>query len=309
MRTKSPQIQISEFVELVAITASESKTPNFDILIEGKIDINNYCDALINKVCILNNTNYSDFLDYQCKQKINRLLFLEKFQELIINNEKVFTTKCLNLKMSYFFDLLDKKHKELQSTTVKKTKTNIQDKYINAKSDDKIFCYKSTKITVEKIEKFNDKISFLNNEIFDYDEADIILNNPKLCDYKIQCEKLKVRIETIRKQNLEIELENLQNLNKLNLNPKPQFKIKLCGPINIITDAYKQMMFTAKPNGVPYIQNKIKEIAEFICDNHLDDKGNEISYQTVLTYLSPTRIDKNPNNNWKVTIKSDSKEN
>ena len=211
--------------------------------------------------------------------------------------------------MSYLFDLLDKKRRKLESMTLKKTKTKISDKIINAKSDDKIFCYKTTKIKVESLEKFNDKIAFLNNEIFDYDEADIISKNPKLCDYKIQCEKLIVRIETTRKQNLEIERENLENLDQLNINQIPKLKIKLCGPINIITDAYKQMMFIAKPNGVPYIQHKIKEVAQFICDNHLDDKGNDISYQTVLTYLSPTRIDKNPNNNWKVNIKSDSKEN
>ena len=213
MKTNTPRIQISEFVELVALPTKSLSYQIFDLIIEDEININTYCAALIDKVCILNNTSYSNFIDYQCVQVHNPQLFLEKFQELITNNEKVFRTKCINLKLFNLFDLLEKKRRKLESTTLKKTKTKISDKIINAKSDDKIFCYKTTKIKVEKIEKFNDKIAFLNNEIFDYEEADIILNNPKLCDYKVQCEKLKIRIETIRKQNLEIELENLENLN------------------------------------------------------------------------------------------------
>ncbi len=306
MSTTDPQIQISEFVELVAFPFLESKNSIFDIIIEEEINIKNYCAALINKICILKNTKYSGFIDYQTTLVADPLSWIENLEELISNNEKFLESNYAKIKIQSFYNLLEKKRIEIEYTTIKKTKNKISDKYINAKSDDKIFCYKTTKIKVEKIEKFNDKISFLNNEIFDYEEADIILNNPKLCDYKLQCEKLKIRIETIRKQNLENELENL---NKLNLNQKPKFKIRLFGPINIITDAYKQMMFIAKPNGVPYIQHKIKEVAQFICDNHLDEQGNELSYQTILTYLSPTRIDKNPNNNWKVNIKSDSKEN
>ena len=59
---------------------------------------------------------------------------------------------------------------------------------------------------------------------------------------------------------------------------------------------------TSWKTAVKSIQNKIKDIAKFICDHYVDEKGNELSMQTIQTYLSPTRTDKNPNNDWKIKL-------
>lgn len=75
MRTKNPQIQISEFVELVAFPLKLSTNHIFDLLIEDEININNYCAALIDKVCILKNTSYVNFIDYQCLQVKTQFCF------------------------------------------------------------------------------------------------------------------------------------------------------------------------------------------------------------------------------------------
>ena len=79
-------------------------------------------------------------------------------------------------------------------------------------------------------------------------------------------------------------------------------KIQLNGPINIITNAFKQMMNNIKPNGKPYIQYKIKDVAQFICDNFVDDNGQPLSQATIQTYLSPNRTDKDPNNDSAVKL-------
>ena len=55
------------------------------------------------------------------------------------------------------------------------------------------------------------------------------------------------------------------------------------------------MMFNVKPNGKPYIQYKIKDVAQFICDNFTDENGQALSNATIQTYLSPNRTDKDPN--------------
>lgn len=55
-----------------------------------------------------------------------------------------------------------------------------------------------------------------------------------------------------------------------------------------------------KPNGKPYIQYKIKDVAQFICDNFVDENGQPISQATIQTYLSPNRTDKDPNSDMKV---------
>ena len=55
------------------------------------------------------------------------------------------------------------------------------------------------------------------------------------------------------------------------------------------------MMTNVKPNGKPYLGHKIKDVADFICDNFLDENGQPLSQATIQTYLSPNRTDKDPN--------------
>ena len=43
-------MQAAEFVELLAVPAAQAKNPLFDIIIEDKINIQNYCNALIAKI-------------------------------------------------------------------------------------------------------------------------------------------------------------------------------------------------------------------------------------------------------------------
>ena len=53
----------------------------------------------------------------------------------------------------------------------------------------------------------------------------------------------------------------------------PFQKIRLNGPTNIITNAFKQMMVDVKPNGKPYIQGKIKDISQIIVTDKEVYKG------------------------------------
>ncbi len=234
MRTKNPQIQISEFVELVAFPLLESKNSIFDVIIEEEINIKNYCAALIDKVCILNNTSYSNFIDYQCVQVQNLILFLEKFQELITNNEKVFRTKCINLKMSYLFDLLDKKHKELQSTTVKKSKNKIQDKYINAKSEHRIFCFENLLIQVNNCNTDKEKIILLTNEKHEYKRANKTKINKNLELYDLLCVQEIDQIKELSNLKAEEELAKAHQLNSNLVFPK----LKINCNLNQIVDVF-----------------------------------------------------------------------
>ena len=142
----------------------------------------------------------------------------------------------------------------------------------------------------------------MNEEICEYKQSEVYFINNKLLDYKKQCKALLKQIQNEKILKCQLEKEQAEEKNKIALEKKPTLKIRLNGPINILTDAYKQMMYEVKPNGKPYIEYKIKEIAKFICDNYLDENGNELSILTIQTYLSPTRTDKNPNNDWKIKL-------
>ena len=108
------------------------------------------------------------------------------------------------------------------------------------------------------------------------------------------------KLQTMRKMRLELDKEKELENNNCVHEPSERYKIQINGPINIITHAFKQMMVDVKPSGKPYIQGKIKDISQFICDVFVDEKGEPLSQATIQTYLSPNRTDKDPNNDIKV---------
>ena len=138
------------------------------------------------------------------------------------------------------------------------------------------------------------------DEIFEYNQADIVSLNNKLQPYDKQCNQLIEQLQIMRKVKNDFEKENQEKQATENSSKIPFQKIKLNGPTNIITNAFKQMMVDVKPSGKPYIQGKIKDISQFICDVFVDEKGEPLSQATIQTYLSPNRTDKDPNNDIKV---------
>ena len=302
MNSKDQNMQTAEFVELLAVPQAQAKNPLFDIIIEDKINIQNYCNALIAKILELRPSQFPAFIDYQFNLVKNPEIWLNKFEKLLANNSLQFEGIRNNSKFIKLYTLIEKKRTELHSSSVKEQAAKTPKRLINADAENRYFSFHEVKQHIETLENFNDKIIYLTEEIFDYEEADIISKNSNLAEFNLQCEKLKVRLQTTRKLLADIEKEKQEAISRANQVVVPTFKIRINGPINILTDAYKQMMYNVKPNGKPYIQYKIKEIAKFICDNYLDENGNELSMLTIQTYLSPTRTDKNPNNDWKIKL-------
>lgn len=298
MRTKNNQIQISEFEDLVALPSKSLSYQIFDLIIEGEININSYCETLIDMVCILNNTSYSNFIDYQCLQVQNPILFLEKFQELITNNEKVFRTKCINLKMSYLFDLLDKKHKELQSTTVKKINSNITENKINAKSDERFFSFFLLKQQLVNLKNDKERIIFITKEKHEYKQANLISKSSILTAFDKLCTKEIQQINDLAVLNTISDKTIINNKIKI----LPIKKIKINCNLNQFIDIYFQLSHELFVDGKPFIDGSINDIVASIVNSFVDKNGNEISPETVKTILTPSRTDKRPKNHRKIDI-------
>ncbi|WP_035673251.1 hypothetical protein [Flavobacterium sp. 83] len=295
-------MQTAEFVELLAVPTALAKNPLFDIIVEDKINIQNYCNALIIKILELRQSQFPAFIDYQFNQVKNPEIWLNKFEKLLANNSEQFEGIRNNSKFIKLYTLIQAKRTELQSSSVKETVVKTPKRLINAESEDRYFSFSEVKTHIAALTNYPDKILYLNEEICEYKQSEVYFINNKLLDYKKQCKALLKQIQNEKILKCQLEKEQADEKNKMILEKKPTFKIRLNGPINILTDAYKQMMNDVKPNGKPYIQHKIKEIAKFICDNYLDENGNELSMLTIQTYLSPTRTDKNPNNDWKIKL-------
>ena len=293
-------MQTAEFVELLAVPQALAKNPLFDIIVEDKINIQNYCNALIAKILVLRPSQFPDFIDYQFNLVKNPEIWLNKFEKLLANNSVQFEGIRNNSKFIKLYTLIEKKRTQLQSSRVIENKPKATKRQINADTDDRYFSFFEAKSYVNSLDNFNDKIIYLMDEIFEYNQADIVSLNNKLQPYDKQCNQLIEQLQIMRKVKTDFERENQERMRTETSSNIPFQKIKLNGPTNIITNAFKQMMVDVKPSGKPYIQGKIKDISQFICDVFVDEKGEPLSQATVQTYLSPNRTDKDPNNDIKV---------
>jgi hypothetical protein len=295
-------MQIAAFVELLAVPQAQAKNPLFDIIVEDKINIQNYCNALIAKILVLRPSQFPDFIDYQFNLVKNPEIWLNKFEKLLANNSVQFEGIRNNSKFIKLYTLIEKKRTQLQSSSVKEPIVKTPKRFINAESEDRYFSFSEVKKHITTLNNYSDKILYLNEEICEYKQSEVYFINNKLLDYRKQCKALLKQIQNEKILKCQLEKEQQEERSKMALEIKPSFKIKINGPINILTDVYKQMMYEVKPNGTPYIQYKIKEITKFICDNYIDEHGNELSPLTIRTYLSPTRSDKDPNNDWRIKL-------
>lgn len=300
MNSKDQNMQTAPFVELLAVPAALAKNPLFDIIVEDKITIQNYCNALIAKILELKQSQFPAFIDYQFNQVKNPEIWICKLEKLLANNEAFFSSKTAMSRYNKLYILIDKKRTELQSSRIIEAKEKATKRQINADTDERYFSFFEAKSYVNSLDNFNDKIIYLMDEIFEYNQADIVSLNNKLQPYDKQCNQLIEQLQIMRKVKNDFEKENQEKKATENSSNIPFQKIKLNGPTNIITNAFKQMMVDVKPNGKPYIQGKIKDVSQIICLIFDDEKGEPLSQATVQTYLSPNRTDKDPNNDIKV---------
>ena len=59
-------MQTAAFVEVLAVPQAQAKNPLFDVIIEDKIALQNYCNALIAKILKINQSQFPEFIEYQC---------------------------------------------------------------------------------------------------------------------------------------------------------------------------------------------------------------------------------------------------
>lgn len=290
MTNKIQPIITAPFPELTAMSNASGDNLKFEIIIQDQPTIQEYCEKLLDKLFQLRPSEIRKFIDYQCNKVKDSKTWLNKCEKLIASNENLFFKPDAMSRFTKLFNVISEKRRDLENATVKTAKDKALKQYINAETDERYFSFYETKAKVETMDRFEDKILFLTAEIFEYKEADLLLKNTKLHDYDEQCKKMIERIQTMRQMTAELEKSNQGNVQKIRLN----------GPTNILANAFKQMMTTIKPNGEPYLDYKTKEIASFICNSFADEEGQQLSIETVKTYLSPTRLDKDPNNDMTV---------
>lgn len=291
-------MQTAEFVELLAVPTALAKNPLFDIIVDDKINIQNYCNALIAKILELKQSQFPAFIDYQFNQVKNPEIWICKLEKLLANNEAFFSSKTAMSRYNKLYILIDKKRTELQSSSIKETIVKTPKKFINAESEDRHFSFYEIKKQLEKINDDNQKILLLTKEMFEYQQANIEFINQKTPFYDAQCTKEIENIYALQK--IQAAIEEAQNHKTGSQMPFKKMQIN-CN-LNQFIDIHYQFTRELFVDGKSILDGSVNDMVAIIVNSYLDKDGKEISPETVKTILTPSRTEKRPKPHKRIDI-------
>ena len=153
--------QTTSFLEMVVVHSTKVSNHDFDIILDKKVTVQDYCTALINKIFELHYSDYPIFLNYQTSLVKEPIVWLNRFEELISNNEDLFTSKKALCRYNKLFNLIESKRKEIQFSSSKESKQTIAKRFINAESEDRHFSFCEVKKQIDSLDDDNEKILLL----------------------------------------------------------------------------------------------------------------------------------------------------
>ncbi len=286
-------VQVAPFKEHNILDIASSEPNEFDVIaylpeqpsnfiLSGKFSLQQYCQCLLRKLFSLNKSKIKPFIQYQCEQLNDPFIWLNKFEKLIDLNRDLFTTKEQNIKIEKALMVIELLRQEIECNKFNKAAR---------------FDFDRVKGKLKQYQTPEEQLSFLYEA-----HAEYLQNKPKLVDPS--------EIPFDQKCLIEIEkIERLEQLKKRSaqrtavLNGKSvKEKIPIRGHLNILVDAFYQMLHEKKANGLPYLDANATEITTFIVDNFVDKDGHPISESTVRTMLSPNKPEKRPKNDNRINL-------
>lgn len=281
----------------MAVSSEQSTNKNLDVIIEEQITLEEYCNVLINKLLKLPQTQFLNFINHQLEQVKSPLDWLDSFDLLIAENEKLFTENGMLFKYNKLYNLIEKKRDLLQCPAVK-PKPAIAKRYINAESEERYFSFYEIKKQLITLEDDNEKILLLTKEKHEYKQANIEFLNQKLPLFDKQCSK---EIEQIYEmQSIKSSIDKLKPATTIN--PNILTKLQFNCNVNQFVDIFYQLSREILVEGKPIIEGNINDMAAIIVNSFVDKDGKEISPQSVKTILQPSREDKRPNSHKRIDL-------
>lgn len=291
-------IQTASFVEMIVVKPTQSSNPDFDIILDDKVTLQNYCNALIDKIFELTQSEFPAFINYQSNLVNEPVVWLNELEKLIANNESLFTGKCALSRYNKLFYLVEKKRSDLQCTSVKDSKTNTPKKHINAENEDRYFSFYELKKQLEKTPCDKQKIILLTKERHDYKQSNIEFINLKIPLFDKQCSKEIEQIYELLKLKTELEDSKPANIS----NPNQFNKMRFNGNLNQLVDIFYQLNRELFVDGKSYIDGNTNDLVALIVNSFVDKDGKEISPLTVKTILKPSKEEKRPNTHKRIDI-------
>ncbi|UOE42163.1 hypothetical protein MTP09_05875 [Chryseobacterium suipulveris] len=287
-----------QFPEHTAVPKEQSENTLLDIFQEEISDNLAYCQQLMNKIFFLPYSKLPDFFSHHCDFTTNPIKWLNKFEKLISENEEIFVSTTKRGRMIKCYTIIESKRKELDILRNRHTKVKPPMQYINAECEERYFSFREVKSKVNAMGDYTDKIMFLTNEKFDYEQASIDFINPKLPDYSDQCQKEIDQIQHLIRLTDEFSKQQMQK----NTNGIPFNKLKINCNINQLVDIFYQLHRELFTGGKPIIDGNINDFVAVIVNSFIDKDGRELSPETVKTMLTPSKTDKRPKPHKRIDI-------
>lgn len=282
----------------MSVTSVQSTNTNLDVIVEEQSTIEDYCNAVIQKLFKLPQTQFLNFINHQLEQVKSPSSWLDSFDLLIAENEKLFVENGLLSRYNKLCNLIEKKRDLLQCSTAKPTKPNVAKRYINAESDERYFSFYEIKKQLASLDDDNEKILLLTKEKHEYKQANIEFLNQKLPLFDKQCAK---EIEQIYEmQSIKSTIEKQKPATSIS--PNNFTKLQFNCNVNQFVDIFYQLSREILVDGKPVIEGNINDVANIIVNSFVDKDGKEISPQSVKTILQPSREDKRPNSNKRIDV-------
>ncbi len=287
-----------QFPEQTAVPKEQSENALFDILQENVIGNDAYCQELINKLLKLPYAQLPDFFSHHCDYVEDPVKWLNKFEKLIAENDELFVRTSKRGRMMKCYTIIESKRKELEILRNRHEQRKPPMQYINAECEERYFSFREVKSKVNGMENYTDKIMFLTNEKFDYEQASIDFINPKLPDYSDQCQKEIDQIQHLIRLTDEFSKQQMRK----NAEGIPFNKLKINCNINQLVDIFYQLHRELFVNGKPIIDGNINDFVAVIVNSFVDKNGQELSPETIKTVITPSKSDKRPKPHKRIDI-------
>ena len=298
MNLKYQIINHVEFSELSVMDKNTAIHSDYNIYHQD-IDSNvNYCKYLINAVLLIPYKEIKDFIIHQTKNVKQPLQWLNKFEKLVYNNERLLISISQGGRMIKCYTVIESNRKEIECSISGRRRNISHLHYINAESAERYFSFRETKNYINSLDEHTAKIIFLTKEKFEYEQVSIDFINPKLPDYSDQCQREIDQIQHIIKLTAELTLAK----NYKSKSTSSFERIKINCNINQLVDIFYQLHRELFINGQPILEGSVNDFVNIIVNSFVDKDGRDLSPETVKTLLTPSKSDKRPKPHKRIDI-------
>ena len=285
-----PLLETAPFMEFTSVKVTDAFNHLFDIEKNTEENLQSYCQSLINKIFQLHYSQIQNFINHHFSIAKNPIDWLNTFEKLIVVNEKLFQKGSNESRHIKFQTCIELKRLNLICDETQESPTRLNKKQINAESEERYFSFKEVKEELDRIIIFEEKIVYLTNQKFDYQQSVIDFVNKNLPPFDEQCTNEIERLIEVRK------LEEQLTKKKTNYIQRPTLenKIKINSNLNQLVDVFFQLNRELFIDGKPFLDANTADFVALICNNFVDKEGRKISPDTVRTILTLSKSDKRP---------------